>query len=78
MTEKQKFLHLLAFVCEDLSTDAVNKAVRSGHEASATQLMAVRHGRIMNLKLLVDLVRIGLPEYEVPADLLPAQKPQLT
>ncbi|HEX8659202.1 MAG TPA: hypothetical protein VF690_16805 [Hymenobacter sp.] len=74
MTDKQKYYHLLALVCEQLPTTAVDEVVRSGHEAGATKLMSVRHGRIINLPWLVDLVRVGMPTFSIPQDLFPAER----
>jgi hypothetical protein len=72
MTEKQKFYHLLSLVCEDLPTGAINAAISGGYEANAVQLMHVRQGRIINLAHLVALVTHGLPQFPIPAKLLPA------
>ncbi|MBF9239494.1 hypothetical protein I2I05_19025 [Hymenobacter sp. BT683] len=74
MTDRQKYFHLLALVCEDLHASAVDVAVRGGHEASSVKLMGVRHGRYIKLAWLIDLVRIGLPDFSIPAELLPAEK----
>jgi len=77
MTEKQKFYHLYADVCETLPTSAIDALVRSGFtEASSVQLVQVRQGRQINLPWLVALVRIGLPHFPIPAELLPAAQPQ--
>ncbi len=73
MTEKQKFHHLYAEVCETLPTSAIDALIRSGFlEASSVQLVQVRQGRQLNLRWLVALVRVGLPHYEIPAEWLPA------
>lgn len=70
-TNKQRYYHLLSLVCEDLHTSAIDALVRDGHEASTATLTAVRQGRKINLLLLLDLVRIGLPDYAIPAEVLP-------
>jgi hypothetical protein len=71
-TDRQKYYQLMALVCEDLATTAIDTLVRSGHEASSAQLMAVRQSRKIDLPWLIDLVEAGLPEFKVPAELRPA------
>ncbi|WP_310397300.1 hypothetical protein [Hymenobacter sp.] len=78
MTERQKYLRLLSIVIEDLTSNAVDTAVRAGYPVHTTMLNNVRTGRVMNLEHLLALISYGLPGYEVPTELLPAQKPQLT
>jgi len=73
MTEKQKFYHLYAEVCEQLPTSAIDALVRSGFsEASSVQLVQVRQGRQINLPWLIKLVEVGLPSYQIPDELRPA------
>ena len=74
-TNKQKYYHLLSLVCEDLHTSAIDALVRKGHEATTATLTAVRQGRKIDLGLLLDLVRIGLPDYTIPAEVLPVVAP---
>jgi hypothetical protein len=71
MTERQKYLRLLAEVIEDLPTSAIDKAVRAGYAASSMLLSNVRMGRAMNLPHLVALIEYGLPSYKIPVHLLP-------
>lgn len=71
MTERQKYLRLLSIVIEDLPTSAIDTAVRAGYEASTTMLANVRIGRVMNLEHLVALIGFGLPDYQIPSELLP-------
>jgi cell division FtsZ-interacting protein ZapD len=71
MTERQKYLRLLSIVIEDLPTSAIDALIRKDYEASASMLNNVRIGRVHNLGHLIALVRIGLPKYQVPAELLP-------
>lgn len=78
MTERQKFLHLLAEVIEDLPTSAIDAAVRDGYQASTTMLGNVRMGRVMNLPHLVALIGYGLPDFVIPAHLLPAEPQRAT
>ena len=75
MTERQKYLRLLSIVIEDLPSSAVDTAVRAGYPAPTTMLNNVRIGRVMNLEHLVALVGFGLPNYVVPAELLPVVAP---
>lgn len=73
-TDRQKYFHLMALVCEDLSpsaTKAIDRLVRAGHEANSSQLTAVRNGRSPNLAWLIDLVRESLPDFPIPKELLP-------
>ena len=72
-TDRQKYYQLMALVCEDLPTTAIDALVRSGHEASSAQLTAVRQCRKVHLPWLIDLVRAGLPAFVIPLDLLPAK-----
>jgi hypothetical protein len=75
MTERQKYLRLLSIVIEDLTSSAVDAAVRADYPAPTSMLNNVRIGRVMNLEHLVALVRYGMPKYQIPADLLPAPAP---
>ena len=75
-TDKQKYYHLMALVCEDLATTTIDQLVRGGHHATTAQLTAVRQGRRIDLPLLIDLVRAGLPQFPIPAELLPTAVPQ--
>jgi hypothetical protein len=70
-TDRQKYFQLIALVCENLPTTAIDMLVRSGHEASSAQLTAVPQCRKVHLPW-IDLVRAGLPSYVIPLDLLPA------
>jgi hypothetical protein len=78
MTERQKYLHLLAEVIEDLPTSAIDAAVRAGYAASTTQLSNVRMGRAMNLPHLLVLISYGLPDYHIPEHLLPVVPTRLS
>ena len=73
-TDKQKYYQLMALVCEDLptTTKIVDTLVRAGHEATSGQLAAVRWGRNISLAWLIDMVRVGMPDYSIPEELLPA------
>jgi len=75
MTEKQKYFRLLSHVCESLPTSAIDKLIATGYALGSTALMQVRIGRTINLAALVALVRVALPDFEIPAELLPAPQP---
>ena len=70
-TERQKYYQLMALVCEDLPTTAIDTLVRQGHRATAEQLRAVRQSRKTHLPWLIDLVEVGLPDFRIPAELRP-------
>jgi len=72
-TDRMKYHALMALVCEDLTANskAIDALVRGGHEATSAQLSAVRFGRNTNLAWLIDLVRVILPHYTIPDELLP-------
>ena len=61
----------MSLVCEDLPNKSVDTLVRAGHEATTEQLRAVRQCRKVHLPWLIDLVKVGLPKYSIPAELLP-------
>jgi hypothetical protein len=71
MTERQKYLRLLSIVIEELPTSAIDAAIKADYPASASMLNNVRIGRVMNLKHLVALIGHGLPNLQIPAELLP-------
>jgi hypothetical protein len=75
MTEKQKYYHLLGEVCEDMPSSAVDSAIRAGygqeHKSASTRLHHVKQGKVASLTDLVALIRYSMPDYQVPAHLLP-------
>ena len=75
MTERQKYLRLLSIVIEDLPTSAIDALIRTDYEASASMLNNVRIGRVHNLTHLAALVRVGVPKFQIPTELLPAPAP---
>ena len=75
MTERQKYLRLLSIVIEELPTSAIDALIKTDYAASASMLNNVRIGRSHHLGHLVALVRIGLPKFSIPAELLPAPAP---
>lgn len=62
MTKRQKYLQLLSIVIEDLTSSAVDAAVRANYAAPTSMLNNVRIGRVVNLEHLVALVGYGLPD----------------
>jgi hypothetical protein len=74
MTEKQKYYRLQSHVCESLPTSAINALVRTGFPLGPLALVQVRNGRSVNLKALIELVRLGLPDFKIPAELFPAEE----
>jgi hypothetical protein len=75
MTEKQKYYALQSLVCETLPTSAIDALIRQGYDLPGTALIQVRIGRTINLPALIELVRVGLPQFQIPEQLLPASAP---
>ena len=73
MTEKQRYFRLLSLVCETLPTSAIDGLVQRGYPLGSTALAQVRVGRTINLRALVALVQVGLPGFEIPAEVLPLE-----
>jgi hypothetical protein len=73
--DRMRFYHLMSLVCEDLPSNSVDALVRAGHEATTEQLRAVRQCRKVHLPWLIDLVKVGLPKYQIPAEVLPLPTP---
>jgi hypothetical protein len=71
--DRQRFYHLMSLVCEDLPSKSVDTLVRKGHKANTEQLRAVRQCRKVHLPWLIDLVKVGLPTYKIPDELLPQE-----
>jgi hypothetical protein len=72
LTDKQKYFHLLAEVCEKMPVDAVDTAIRRDHPTPAHSLGNVRIGRKVDLPALVQLIELSMPDYDIPAELRPA------
>lgn len=68
-TEKQKFYHLYAEVCEDLPGDFVNPMWEAGCRVSPGRLQHIRYGRTVDLNTLVAMIKVCLPNYTIPAEL---------
>lgn len=80
MHEKEKFYFLMALVCRKLPRYAVEVALRAGYGAeygvnASRRLYNVKQGKIISLADLVALVRHSLPDFEIPAHLLPDAQP---
>lgn len=77
MTDKQRYYHLLGEVCEDMPSSAVDSAIRAGygqeHKSASTRLHHVKQGKVVSLPDLMALIRHSMPDYQVPAHLLPAE-----
>lgn len=77
MTDKQKYYHLLGEVCEAMPSSAVDSAIRAGygqeHKSASTRLHHVKQGKVASLPDLVALIRYSMPDYEIPAHLLPEE-----
>lgn len=81
MHEKEKFYSLLALVCMKLPRYAVELAINAGHGAeygdnAARRLYNVKQGKVICLPDLVALVHHSLPDFEIPAHLLPTEQPE--
>jgi hypothetical protein len=75
-TDPQRYYVLMALTCGRLAPAVVDKVVLQGHTATFAQLNAVRLGRSSNnLPWLIDLIKVGLPDFVIPAELLPAEAP---
>lgn len=79
MTEKEKYYHLLGEVCEKMPSSAVDSAIRAGygqeHKSASTRLHHVKQGKVVSLADLLALIRYSMPDYQVPAPLLPEAAP---
>ena len=76
MHEQEKFYYLLAMVCRKLPRYAVEATIRADYgaeygEAAARRLYNVKQGKVVNLRDLVAIIRASLPDFEIPAHLLP-------
>jgi len=73
-TNEQRYYVLMALTYGRIPPAVVDKLVLKGHPANSTQLNAVRLGRSANnLPWLIDLTRVGLPDLEIPAELMPVE-----
>jgi len=70
MTEREKYFSLLALICEKLPYYAAQMlAKKEGGTLSRWQ--NVKAGKTISLADLVAMVRLTLPDFEIPAHLLP-------
>jgi hypothetical protein len=69
--DKQQFHELQSLVCDLLPYYAAALTVAAGYPAKLSRLQNVKAGKIISLADLVALVRHSLPDFEIPAHLLP-------
>ncbi len=74
LSENQKFHTLQALVCEKLPYYAAAMTVDAGYPATLSRLQSVKAGKTKSLTDLVALVRHSLPDFEIPAHLLPEEQ----
>jgi hypothetical protein len=70
MTEREKYHSLQALVCEKLPYYAAQLASTKG-AGTLTRMQNVKAGKVISLADLVALVHHSLPDFEIPAHLLP-------
>ncbi|WP_151087354.1 hypothetical protein [Hymenobacter baengnokdamensis] len=70
MTEREKYFSLQALVCEKLPYYAAQLAAKA-EAGTLTRMQNVKAGKVISLADLVALVRHALPDFEIPAHLLP-------
>ena len=76
-TDKQKYFLLMALVCDKLPANTVDLAVRAGlgrdFKSASVGLQNVKLGKVSSaLGDLAEMVRLALPEFEIPYFLLPS------
>jgi hypothetical protein len=75
LEEKQKFYLLLALVCLKLPHYAVDRTIQAGYgsqyKSAAVRLGNVKLGKVPDLNDLCALIRYSMPEFDIPARLLP-------
>lgn len=70
MTKREKYFSLLALICEKLPYYAAQTVAKK--EGGALQRWQnVKAGKTISLDDLVTMARLVLPEFEIPAHLLP-------
>jgi hypothetical protein len=78
MTNKQRFYYLLAEVCEKMPHYAADMAIRAGYleytKETHRRLSHVKQGKIASLPDLIALVQHSMPNYAIPARLLPVNE----
>jgi hypothetical protein len=70
ISKRMAYFKLLGIVYDDLPEDAVSKTILAGSTAQAVTLQSVRRGATARLDLLVEMVRICLPEQVIPDEIL--------
>ena len=76
LEEKEKFYLLFALVCTKLPRYAVDRALQAGYgkdyEGASVRLTNVKNGKVADLSDLCALIKYSMPEFDIPARLLPA------
>jgi hypothetical protein len=75
MTEREKYFTLLGLVCEKLPYYAAQLAANAGL-GEHRRLQNVKQGKAIGLADLITLVGHSLPDFEIPAHLLPENQPE--
>lgn len=75
LTEREKYFTLLGLVCEKLPYYAAQLASDAGL-GEHRRLQNVKLGKAIGLIDLVALTRYCLPDFEIPAHLLPEAQPE--
>jgi hypothetical protein len=75
LEEKQKYYLLLALVCFKLPRNAATKAIQAGYgdeyPNAAARLENVKAGKVPDLNDLIALIKASIPDFDIPARLLP-------
>jgi hypothetical protein len=76
LEEKEKFHLLFALVCMKLPYYAVDRAIQAGygahHKSASVRLGNVKLGKVPDLNDLIALIKHSMPDFDIPARLLPA------
>lgn len=70
MTEREKYHSLQALICEKLPYYAA-QMVATAKGGALARWQNVKAGKVISLPDLVTLIRVALPDFEIPAHLLP-------
>jgi hypothetical protein len=73
---KEKYYLLMAMVCLKIPRNAVTKAIQGGYgdqyPNAAARLDNVKLGKVPDLNDLIALIKYSMPDFDIPARLLPA------
>jgi hypothetical protein len=76
LEEKEKYYLLMALVVGKLPHYAVDNTIRAGYgqeyKSAAVRLGNVKLGKVPDLNDLCALIRHSMPDFDIPARLLPA------